>query len=162
MQDVWRAGQFTIRPGVRYDSQKLVGNLADFTFGNNWAPRLGLTWDPSNSGRVKVFGNFGLFYARIPNDLAARALSADAGVTRAELCAGKITPVAPAPSALRQTAPRLCGSVTWSRHASNGSSWASSPGSTCPCGETIGSYFMVFNTILNFDNLGAGRKLDAK
>jgi hypothetical protein len=29
-------------------------------------------------------------------------------------------------------------------------------------GETIGSYFMVFNTILNFDNLNAGRKLDAK
>jgi len=29
-------------------------------------------------------------------------------------------------------------------------------------GETIGSYFMVFNTILNFDSLDAGRKLDAK
>ncbi len=29
-------------------------------------------------------------------------------------------------------------------------------------GETIGSYFMVFNAILNFDNLNAGRKLDAK
>ena len=29
-------------------------------------------------------------------------------------------------------------------------------------GETIGSYFMVFNAILNFDNLDAGRKLDAK
>ena len=29
-------------------------------------------------------------------------------------------------------------------------------------GETIGSYFMVFNTIMNFDNLNAGRKLDAK
>ncbi|MDP9322961.1 MAG: hypothetical protein M3P13_04950, partial [Acidobacteriota bacterium] len=29
-------------------------------------------------------------------------------------------------------------------------------------GETIGSYFMVFNTILNFDNLDAGRKLDPK
>jgi hypothetical protein len=29
-------------------------------------------------------------------------------------------------------------------------------------GETIGSYFMVFNTILNFDNLNAGRKLDPK
>lgn len=29
-------------------------------------------------------------------------------------------------------------------------------------GETIGSYFMVFNTILNFDSLNAGRKLDAK
>jgi hypothetical protein len=29
-------------------------------------------------------------------------------------------------------------------------------------GETIGSYFMVFNTILSFDNLDAGRKLDAR
>ena len=29
-------------------------------------------------------------------------------------------------------------------------------------GETIGSYFMVFNTILNFDSLNAGRTLDAK
>ncbi|MFI5178827.1 MAG: hypothetical protein ACHQO8_09695, partial [Vicinamibacterales bacterium] len=25
-------------------------------------------------------------------------------------------------------------------------------------GETIGSYFMVFNTLLSFDNLGAGRR----
>ena len=29
-------------------------------------------------------------------------------------------------------------------------------------GETIGSYFMVFNTILSFDNLDAGRKLDTR
>jgi hypothetical protein len=29
-------------------------------------------------------------------------------------------------------------------------------------GETIGSYFMVFNTILNFDALDAGRKLDPR
>jgi uncharacterized membrane protein YgcG len=29
-------------------------------------------------------------------------------------------------------------------------------------GETIGSYFLVFNTILHFDNLNVGRKLDAK
>jgi hypothetical protein len=29
-------------------------------------------------------------------------------------------------------------------------------------GETIGSYFLVFNTILNFDALDAGRKLDAR
>ncbi len=28
-------------------------------------------------------------------------------------------------------------------------------------GETIGSYFLVFNTILNWDSLNAGRKLDA-
>jgi len=29
-------------------------------------------------------------------------------------------------------------------------------------GETIGSYFLVFNTLLNFDNLNTGRKLDTK
>jgi hypothetical protein len=29
-------------------------------------------------------------------------------------------------------------------------------------GETIGSYFMVFNTILSFDSLDAGRKLDPR
>ncbi len=29
-------------------------------------------------------------------------------------------------------------------------------------GETIGSYFLVFNTVMNFDNLNAGRKLDSK
>ena len=29
-------------------------------------------------------------------------------------------------------------------------------------GETIGSYFLVFNTVLNFDNLNAGRKLDPR
>jgi len=29
-------------------------------------------------------------------------------------------------------------------------------------GETVGSYFLVLNTILNFDNLNAGRKLDGK
>src|SRR6185295_17593610 len=29
-------------------------------------------------------------------------------------------------------------------------------------GETQGSYFLLFNAILNFDNLNAGRKLDEK
>ena len=29
-------------------------------------------------------------------------------------------------------------------------------------GSTTGSYFMVFNTMLNWDNLNAGRKLDPR
>jgi hypothetical protein len=29
-------------------------------------------------------------------------------------------------------------------------------------GETVGSYFLVFNALLNFDHLDAGRKLDAR
>ena len=29
-------------------------------------------------------------------------------------------------------------------------------------GETIGSYFLVFNALLNFDRLDTGRKLDQR
>lgn len=85
VQDTWAVGdRLTIRPGIRYEQQELVGNLADFTWKNNWAPRMGVIYDVLGSGRSKLYGNWGRFYAKIPNDLAARALSADAGVTRAD------------------------------------------------------------------------------
>jgi hypothetical protein len=85
VQDSWQINdRLTIRPGLRYDQQKLVGNLSEFQWDGNWAPRVGVTYDPTGAGRAKVFGNWGRFYAKIPNDLAARALSADAGVTRAD------------------------------------------------------------------------------
>jgi hypothetical protein len=35
-------------------------------------------------GKTKIYGNFGVYYNRVPNDLAARALSADDGYTRAD------------------------------------------------------------------------------
>jgi hypothetical protein len=85
LQDTWDLGpRVTVKPGVRYEQQTLIGNLERFTFDRNWAPRIGVTVDPMGDGRLKVFGNFGRYFARIPNDLAARALSADAGVTRAD------------------------------------------------------------------------------
>ena len=69
-------------PGIRYEQQKLVGNLAKFQWDGNWAARIGGTYDFTGTGRSKLYANWGRFYAKIPNDLAARALSADAGVTR--------------------------------------------------------------------------------
>jgi outer membrane receptor protein involved in Fe transport len=85
LQDTWRLGDWvTIKPGLRYEQQKLVGNLDEFTWDGNWAPRIGVSWDPTQNGRARVFANWGRYYAKIPNDLAARALSADAGVTRAD------------------------------------------------------------------------------
>lgn len=79
VQDEWKVGNsLTIRPGVRYEQEKLSGTLVnDFTLKNNWAPRIGVVWDPTRAGKGKVFGNFGRYYARVPNDLAARALSSD-------------------------------------------------------------------------------------
>jgi hypothetical protein len=84
-QDTWKVGdRLTINPGIRYEQQKLVGNLADFQWDGNWAARIGGTFDPTGNGRSKIYVNWGRFFAKIPNDLAARALSADAGVTLAD------------------------------------------------------------------------------
>jgi hypothetical protein len=82
VQDTWRVSdRLTILPGLRYEQQDLKGTLVDsFKLDNNWAPRIGVTWDPMGQGRTKIFGSYGLFYSRIPNDLAARALSSDAGI----------------------------------------------------------------------------------
>jgi Carboxypeptidase regulatory-like domain/TonB-dependent Receptor Plug Domain len=83
VEDEWKIGNsLTIRPGVRYEQETLAGSIVkDFSLKNNWAPRLGVVWDPSRTGRGKVFANYGRYYARVPNDLAARALSSDASIT---------------------------------------------------------------------------------
>jgi len=63
------SSRLTISVGLRYERQDLIGAANSVTFDDNWAPRLALTWDPSGTGRMKVFGSYGLFFARIPNDL---------------------------------------------------------------------------------------------
>ena len=91
-QDTWQIGdRFTFRPGLRYEQQKIVGTLTDFTWKNNYAPRIGATYDPAGNGKSKIYGNWGRFYAKIPNDLAARALSADAGISRADFFDANLT-----------------------------------------------------------------------
>ncbi len=92
VQDSWKVGdRLTINPGVRYEQEKLVGTIINcdtdancFRLKNNWAPRIGAAFDATGDGKTKIFGNWGRFYARIPNDLAARALSADDGLSRAD------------------------------------------------------------------------------
>jgi carboxypeptidase family protein/TonB-dependent receptor-like protein len=83
VEDSWQIGNYlTIRPGVRYEQESLTGTLVqDFKLKQNWAPRIGATWDPTMTGRAKAYGSYGRYYARVPNDLAARALSADASIT---------------------------------------------------------------------------------
>lgn len=85
-QDEWKVNdRLTINPGIRYEQEKLTGTLVtDFTLKNNWAPRIGATYDPMGNGVTKIYGNYGRYYSRVPNDLAARALSADDGTSRAD------------------------------------------------------------------------------
>ncbi len=107
IQDTWNIGnKLTIRPGVRWERQRLVGGgtplcfandsqpgrgdgsgdpvQCEYTWDNNWGPRIGAIYDPTGNGKAKIFASWGRFYSKIPNDLAARALSADAGISRAD------------------------------------------------------------------------------
>ena len=92
-QDQWRAGNhLTVNAGVRYETETLDGTLIQgWKLKNNWAPRLGATFDPMGDGKTKIYGNWGWFFARIPNDLAARALSADDGFTRGDYFDANLT-----------------------------------------------------------------------
>ena len=57
---------------------------ATSTLKNNWAPRIGAAYDARGDGRTKIFGNWGRFYARLPNDVAVKALSGVEQVVRAD------------------------------------------------------------------------------
>jgi hypothetical protein len=107
LQDSWKAtDRLTINAGVRYEQQTLLGGFTqlptldggfveDFAMKNNWAPRIGVVYDVLGNGRSKLFGNFGRFFARVPNDLAARILSADEAITRGDYFdAGLTRPIA--------------------------------------------------------------------
>ncbi len=107
LQDTWQMDRLTIRPGIRWDRETLIGfepteevrlcfegdtaiGAADGTgpampctyTWNNWSPRIGATYDLTGTGRMKVYASWGRFYAKVPNNVAVRALSADPLITR--------------------------------------------------------------------------------
>ena len=44
---------------------------------NESAARIGVIWDPTNSGKAKVFANYGRFYENIPQDINIRAFGGE-------------------------------------------------------------------------------------
>ncbi len=95
-QDSWKASdRLTVNVGLRYEQQSMIGGFAtlpvlgggtvdDFSMKGNWAPRIGIVYDVLGNGRSKLYGNWGRFFARVPNDLAARILTSDEAVTRGD------------------------------------------------------------------------------
>ncbi len=100
VQDTWRLGsRLTLRPGIRWEREHMAGgkplcysdesfvgagdgtpgneiNCA-YTWTNNWGPRVGATFDVTGSGRSKLYASWGRYYAKIPNDLAVRAMGGE-------------------------------------------------------------------------------------
>jgi hypothetical protein len=67
-----------------------------FKWSGNWAPRVGITYDVFGNGRSKLYSNWGRFFSKVPNDLAVRSMSADAGVTQADYYDAALTRPVPA------------------------------------------------------------------
>jgi len=76
---------FTLKGGVRWEQQNLIGDprttgnnpSTHHAFTGNWAPRVGFTVDPTGQNRIKIYGNYSLFFEKIPLDLAVRSLSTE-------------------------------------------------------------------------------------
>ncbi|MBA3454497.1 MAG: TonB-dependent receptor [Deltaproteobacteria bacterium] len=99
LRDSW-----AIRPnlvfnaGVRYEEQRLryasnlqgtddplTGNKIGkdaMTLDKNFAPRLGLIWDPTKIGASKIFGSWGRFYESIPMDINDRSFGGEVSFTQ--------------------------------------------------------------------------------
>ncbi len=60
-----------IAPGKGYAN----GRARSLSINDEWAPRIGFTWDLAHNGKSKLYGFYGMYFERIPNDLAVRALT---------------------------------------------------------------------------------------
>jgi outer membrane receptor protein involved in Fe transport len=98
------AQNWTLKAGIRASQQKITGSgdyvlqqyyddglhtpsttrssaeAGEYKFNWAFAPRIGLTWDVTGDGRSKAYLNAARYYERVPNDLAIRALSNEAGL----------------------------------------------------------------------------------
>ncbi|HTY43060.1 MAG TPA: TonB-dependent receptor [Thermoanaerobaculia bacterium] len=77
-QDQWRIiPALTVNFGVRYDAETLYNSLGGkaFSLTNEWAPRLGVTWDWAGDGTSKLYASAGRFYYAIPTDLNVRVFA---------------------------------------------------------------------------------------
>src|SRR5215216_4953836 len=83
VQDVWRVNRYvTALLGLRTEQERVIGspnsvtgNRYAYSFTDQWAPRLGVSVDPTGNGNIKVYYNFGRFFEFLPLDAAERSLS---------------------------------------------------------------------------------------
>jgi len=76
IQDSWTIGRrLTIKPGLRFEQQAMAGTSSRYVFAHNWAPRIGLIFDPTGNRKTKFFANWGRFYEKVPSDISVRSFS---------------------------------------------------------------------------------------
>jgi len=99
LRDSWRPLRtLTINAGLRYEDQRLryaealrgttdpltgdhIGTTAMALTGN-FAPRVGVIWDPTAEGHGKIYGSWGRFYEAIPMDINDRSFGGEVSDVR--------------------------------------------------------------------------------
>jgi Carboxypeptidase regulatory-like domain len=76
VNDSWTINKYlTINAGLRWQNQRLQGVNTNFTFTDNWEPRIGVVIDPRGDRKNKIFAGFNRYSYAIPLDLAERSLT---------------------------------------------------------------------------------------
>lgn len=79
IEDRWQlTDNLLLSLGLRNDSFTNYNgdHLAYVEQKNNWAPRLGFSWDVNGDSKFKVFGNAGRYHLALPNNVAIRGANA--------------------------------------------------------------------------------------
>jgi hypothetical protein len=89
VQDSWSVmDKVTLNIGGRYDAQFLYGpdGAVGLALPNQWSPRLGAIYDPTQEGRAKLYANYARLYESVPLDIADRSLSGEPGLSATYIC----------------------------------------------------------------------------
>ncbi|MGB7621046.1 MAG: carboxypeptidase regulatory-like domain-containing protein [Terriglobia bacterium] len=122
-QDNWRVrSNFTMYLGVRYELQHLpqpgsanplvplTGQINQDT--NNWAPRIGFSWDVSGTHRTVVRGGYGIYYGLTSSSQVSSALTNN-GLIQASFTLTPTTAGAPVFPNVLSAPPTGAGSLTF-------------------------------------------------
>jgi hypothetical protein len=77
LQDKWSLTNFTVNAGVRWDRQRIIdaSGVTQIDMKKDYAPRLGVVWDPKGTHAQKIYASYGRYYEEIPMDLVIRSFS---------------------------------------------------------------------------------------
>jgi hypothetical protein len=67
--------------GLRWEQYTMTGVSSHYTFTDNWAPRLGVIYDPWGDRKTKIFLNWARYNYQMPLDAAIRSLSSEFDLT---------------------------------------------------------------------------------
>jgi hypothetical protein len=76
INDAWTINKYvTLNAGIRWQQERMVGQDAQYTFTDDWSPRIGVNVDPIGDRKNNIFFNFGRYSYNLPLDLAERSLT---------------------------------------------------------------------------------------